>query len=688
MNYLYIDFECKYNSKTLSLKKMTLRNYLASTAILGGAFAENDDAPIWLTETDMRSDSVLSYLREIALSEEWTVIAHNAAFDLRVWRYLLDLPYPRHKLCSLELACAAFPCQPGGYSLNNLSRTLDLGGRKLEINLQDHTPQELETYCISDVSLCRTLAKRCLARLTPEEIKIAELCNNAREFYFHVDSARVLESVQTLSDAATSHAVAAIDLGDEDAFGWDGDVVRSVKPAAVKKALLENLGFDTASISFKKINPEKLRDNPKAATTLKAIERTNKTLSHKRRVGAFVGANVIDVELGYFRAHTGRFSSPQVGGSKGINIHNLPKRDKTLAKSIRTLFRLPPGYCFVRGDLANVEYRIEGWLTGSRHTDELFRRDRLADPYAAFWLAATGQRCSKTENVAARQLAKAAVLGLGYGMGLARWVEELLKGLADPTFGVTLHDLRSISDANRWTLPNDKYVRSVLVKSRAPEVVVAVAYHTREQFHKLHAEFFTCTRWLESTVLDAIRGLDPRAGIERAYQLATAPDRGRINLHWDSDSFGPSIRSLRVQCGVWPNPTVTWRDLCFRETSMGGYCLHCVHHAKGYRPLTKNLLIENVTQSAARNALCKGQLELENLGYKYQLSVHDEILLIVPRNERDVRDARDALLRVFGPQNTLGYDWAVLIDPNEINVSQSLYETPTDWSNLDLENLP
>jgi hypothetical protein len=113
-----------------------------------------------------------------------------------------------------------------------------------------------------------------------------------------------------------------------------------------------------------------------------------------------------------------------------------------------------------------------------------------------------------------------------------------------------------------------------------------------------------------------------------------------------------------------------------------------MHSSKGYRPLTKNVIIENVTQSAARNALCAGQLQLRDEGYHYQLSVHDEVLLVVPRRAEDVRRAREALLRVFGPGNSLGYEWAVVIDPSEINVSQSLYEEETDWNNLNLENLP
>jgi len=695
MNYLYVDFETTYNTTDLSLKKMTLRNYLNATSVKGLAAAENDDDPVYFTARDLENPEVLNYLRTIAESDEWTVAAHNAAFDLRVWRYKTNLPYPKHKLCSLELACAAYPGQPGGYSLFNLARTLDLGGTKIEIDLNEgrHTPEELAAYCIGDVTLCRNLTRKCLPRLCPEEIKIAEMCNDARELFFLVDTERVVQSVQDLSATATAHAASAVGLGDNDAFGWDGDVgmsaVRSVKPQAVKKALLENLGFDTKSISFKKINREKLRENPAATSALKAVERTSKTLSHKRSVGKFIGASVIDVELGYFRAHTGRFSSPQVGGSKGINIHNLPKRDKALAKAVRTLFRLPSEYCFVRADLANVEYRIEGWLTNCDHVARMFGRDVLTDPYAAFWFAATGQRCSKTENTAARQLAKAAVLGLGYGMGLARWIDELGRGLADPSFNVTMADLESICESNGWRVPADRYIRSIQRRTGAPDTIVAVAYHTREQFHRLHPEFSRTASWIEQAVVSAVRGLDGQVALDNfTEQSACPPDISHLGLVYDGSKYGPGVKTIRATCGLWPQPTVTWRDLCFKETSLGGYCLHCIHSVKGYRPLTKTVMIENVTQSAARNALCRGQLRLRQLGYIYQLSVHDEIMLVVPKNTAAVLRAKADLLTVFGPGNTLGYDWAVIIDPSEITVSQSLYETPTKWDNLDLEHLP
>jgi hypothetical protein len=695
MHYLYVDFETYYD-RDLTLKRSTLRNYLSRTHPLGASIAEDDGEIFWFA-AEPRSHafppSLLQHLRDRSLDPDWTVVAHNAAFDVRVWRYCLGLPQPQHVHCTLELACAAYPGQPGGYSLGNLSTTLNLGGAKIDINLLPgkYTDEELDAYCKQDTLLCRNLHHKCISRLHPDEVAIAELCNDIRSKHLLIDTGKVIDSVRQMSsDAAVSAAAAVGALGDDVGFGWENDgAIRSVKPQVMKRLLLDNLGFDTQSISRKKIDPEKLRANPAAAEALRLVEATNKTLSHKRRIGVFINAPEVDMELGYFRAMTGRFSSPQVGGAKGINGHNLPKRQKALAKIVRSLFRLPRDKCWVRADLANVEYRIEAWLFGAEAPNAIFANDVLADPYASFWFMATGQRCSKTVNVAARQLAKAAVLGLGFLMGLARWCEELMRGIADGMLGVTLADMESLCQANGWGPPTSRYVKAIQTKLRAPWQIIAVANNTRELFHKIHPEFRLRTMWIDQTVAGLLRTQDADRYLDEAYALPAAPDRTRLGLSWAPDCFGPGTKSVQLTCGVWPTPTVTWRDLRMLETKHGGYCLHCMHASKGMRPLTPNLMSENPTQSAARNALCKGQLELRRMGYQYQYSVHDEVLLMVDRNPTAIHAARDALLRVFGPGNTLGYGWAVVIDPSEITVTESLHEEPMrDWNNMDLEHLP
>jgi len=674
MNYAYIDFETTY-TRLVSLSKLTLRQYLAQAAVLGMSIAMNDDEPVFFTFEQLSDDGVREDLKALAESDDWTVVAHTAAFDVRVWRHKLNLPQPKHVHCSMELAYGAWPNQPGGYGIDNLCRTMNLGLTKLGdgTKVMGMSPEMLAAYCNQDVRICRAIHQRALRRLHPKEIQIAELCNAAREMYFEIDSEKLETAHTEFVRAAQESVETAVELLGEEgakAFGMDGTKVKSVKPHEMKRLLLSEFGFDTQSISFKKMNPTKLATAAEGVVPiLRAAERANRSLSHQRRVSSFAGSTEVDVELGYHRAHTGRFSSPQPGG-KGINLHNLPKRDKRLAKAIRSIFRLPDWACFVRGDFANVEYRVQGLLCGSAHVRSLFETTIGADPYAAFWLAATGRVVTKADP--ARQVAKAAVLGLGYGMGIQTWISTLLMALADPTFGVSLADLRKVCEDQGWGPPGDRATRGAMAKLNAPWEVASVAYHTRTLFHEIHPEFGRIARWLVTAceTLNRCQNIDEaKRSLDRLYSMPQAPSRERVDLLWDDTFEG---RTIRARCGKWVCPTVTWRDIDVRAFGdFGGVGLTSMTGNKGYRALTPNILIENLVQAAARNALCELQLNLREKGYEYQLSVHDETLLAVSADVSTVRKAKDDLLKA---STEIGWDWAVYLDPTEVNVSRSMYE--------------
>lgn len=709
MHTLTIDFETEYR-KGLSLKSMTLRKYLASTKITGLAFSI-DHEPATFLDGDQLAAADLSAFREIAESDEWCVVAHNAAFDIRVWRLMLGLPQPRTVFCSLELACAAFPCHAGGYSLGHLATTLPLGGLKHKVDLKTSAGEELAAYCRQDCELARNLFYLCVSRLPAEELRIAAGCNRVRELAFTIAPdavASAYEGFTCLANESAAEAAAILGEGGDDAFGMEASgfddegqpvfQAKSVRTAKLKDMLLDRLGFQVQSISAKKLNPEKLRANPQAAAVLAATSVANKAFSHQRRVKVFAGSDRIDVELGYYRATaTGRFSSPQAGG-RGLNLHNLSKRQPEVAKLIRSMFRLSPDLCMVRADLANVEYRIEGMLTGCEHTARVFTANPLADPYLAFGNEATGRVWTKKDPI--RQVFKAAVLGLGYLMSSHRFAAELLKSVADPTFKVSLDDLRRVCADMKWLWSSvPPYVKAAVTQLRCPQEFGIVAHSMRERFHELHPEFARTARWIEQAVARLCNALDPDEALEQLYDLHNAPPRELIDLRWEGDHYGPGTKSVSVRCGRWPHPTVVWRDLAMRECLVfgkPGVALTAMHQRFGFRPLTKNIYIENIIQSASRNALCAAKLELEET-YPWQLSVHDELMLIVPRDAGCVLQAKADMLRVLGPGNQLGYNWAVLVNPKEINVSQSLYEVELGdewWQQLSagktslLESLP
>jgi hypothetical protein len=223
-------------------------------------------------------------------------------------------------------------------------------------------------------------------------------------------------------------------------------------------------------------------------------------------------------------------------------------------------------------------------------------------------------------------------------------------------------------------------------------VVALAAYHIHRVFNEAHPEFGVLGRWLVGTIMqvaqcpaDKIGRVAAAEAIERAYGLPSAPDRSMVNLSIDDDPI-PRYASVRVACGPWV-PTICWREPRMRinpfDTEARGPRL-TIRKAAGaqgtFKAFTQNLAIENVTQAAARNALCMGLERLEAMGYKDVIHVHDEIMILTKRDRESVLAARKALLDVFGPGHSLPYGWSILVKPEEVSVTESMYE-----SELDLE---
>jgi len=168
--------------------------------------------------------------------------------------------------------------------------------------------------------------------------------------------------------------------------------------------------------------------------------------------------------------------------------------------------------------------------------------------------------------------------------------------------------------------------------------------------------------------------------LDQTYRYSRAPNRNLIGLSIDEDRHFAGI-SVRAQCGPWVK-TLCWRDPKVRALlDQNNQCrqqLSIIKATGEYRAFTKQLAIENVTQAAARNGLCWAVAELERLGFGDCIHIHDEILLIVDRNREAVLHARDAMISVVGPNSNHPLSWACLVKPNEINVTQSLWESDDD----------
>lgn len=695
MKFLYVDFETRMD-KELRLSKMTTRRYCEQTDVTMAAWALDDEEIQYHVGTP--SAELLETFRVLCARDDVTVVAFNASFDVRVLAITLGLPYPRHFTCALELARCAWPNQPGGYSLDNLAVQLGLAYQKIKIDLETAHGEELATYCKMDVAILRELHKRELFLVSPEEQRVCELSNRAKTIVFSVDQTRVLQAVENMSKLSGEHALAVARAFDDDpeilkAFGWYSDhppesveaaakmVPKSVKPHKIKDLLLDRLCIDFVtskkSISIKKMNMAELSAMPAQAQKLIiGSSDLNKAISYRRGLAKFSGLDHVDCELSYAAAHTLRFASRNEG-SKGLNLHNLPKHNKLIAEPFRRSFVLPEGYVWVRGDFANVEYRVEGLLTGCDYVREMFEANPFADPYGLFCEWATGIKLEygpegkmTPASKALRQLFKAAVLGLGYMMGLRTWMTQLLQVVARKD--ASIDDFIKLAGEKHWSSMS-RWAKSQVKRLGCHEVIGIVGEHVHELFHQRHPEFAKFGRWIENAVARLSWSHAPEAVLDELYNAPGAPDRKLLDLSVDRSLGGSSVRAATN----WP-ASVCWRDLAIRETLRGACLTSVLAGHKPPRAVTPNILIENVVQHLARNALVKGQLALEAMGHERQLSIHDEVFILAPATAEGIMAARRDMLRVFGPSGSVGFDWAILIDPKAVTVSRSLWDDE-DW---------
>lgn len=734
---VFVDLETFIDDDVL-LSKMTLRQYLARTHVTGLAVAIGQDEPETIEfpdgEVTEKGTATFNVLNDLALNPDYVFVAHNAAFDIRVLRYLCDIPQPTHVWCTMEGAMGAWPDLPGGYGLRECGKTLRLRKKKFQLDLRllaslrraieksekgikwssitdplkteialilksanmaapeivtdDFLDVILLLYNKRDVETMQELYYRQIPYLRDQEQRIALMTHRVRRNHFRVESSRLDELVSKLNLAAEAAETRAEGFVVDDSdirqiFNRERDgSLQSIRYRRLKNIIQTKMNAPgIEATSMKKINLSILAQHQDVSKLLEQTGRASKMIYHRRRAEVFRNVDEVDTELGYARAITFRFSSPSVGS--GLNLHNVPKRDKEVAKPVRKLFRLPAGLCVVRGDLANVEYRVEGALTGCNTVIKMFEKDINTDPYCEAWRSMTGQIITKEMPI--RQVGKSAVLGLGFQMSAAGYARVLLTALASGDVSIVM--LQALSAELCWMDPG-KNVDYIVKKIGCERIVALAAYHIHKSFQFAHPEFAILADWLVRAV-SSISAIEAHADmwdqasmcLDRMRMLPAAPDPTMLFVDVDPDqSF--ERPSVRVRCGPWVE-TLCWREPMSRRLTNGRgeeEMIVSIRKSNGMiKPFTRQLAVENVTQAAARNALCYGLLLLEKMGYHDIIHVHDEVMLIVPCTREAVLKAKEDILKVFGPNaQDKPMKWAMLIKAEEITVTQSLYEDDDD----------
>ncbi len=137
-------------------------------------------------------------------------------------------------------------------------------------------------------------------------------------------------------------------------------------------------------------------------------------------------------ELKYFGASTGRWS-----GGGGLNMQNY-NRKPAEGVDLRRCITAPADHRLAVVDYSQIESRVLLFLAGDMETLDMFRANPMADAYEIHARATMGyaeaeplKDCCERTGSGLRQLAKARVLGLGFGCGARRFVEvaKVMAGL-------------------------------------------------------------------------------------------------------------------------------------------------------------------------------------------------------------------------------------------------------------------
>jgi DNA polymerase len=458
MRDLFLDFETYYDS-AYSLRKMTMTEY-----ILGGKFAIHgvaaafDDEPIQWYAGEKMND----FLADI----DWAntnLICHNTVFDGAILSFIYQYT---PSIYSDTMSMANYFWE-GRAGLDVVAKRLGIGGKTdgLEATkgvkvgeLSPEVEREFIAYAINDVDKTRKIYQLLSEHLPHRERRLIDI--TIRMFTqpsLTVDSDALDEYANGLTSALSDQREDTLDALEKGLAGEDFYLHEKVFSSNKRFVeLLEVLGVEpptklrapTKTEKEKKgFDPDVMvevyalgksdegflalleHDNPLVRTTveqrLAEKSRINETRARRFATISRMTGGVLPVPLKYCGASTMRWT-----GQDSINLQNLPSRgkDKTLRKSLQA----PKGYRLVVADLSQIEPRVLAWFAGEYELLDSFASGK--DIYVTmhgkvfgsdYDEMLAGYKAGDPYWSMRRNIAKAVVLGLGYGMGAKNFITYL-----------------------------------------------------------------------------------------------------------------------------------------------------------------------------------------------------------------------------------------------------------------------
>jgi len=460
MEYLFIDFETYYD-KDYSLRKMTPVEYILDPRFecIGAAIIEDKGEPFWV-----EGDKLSAYLKGKDLSKT-KVVSHNALFDMPIlkWRFGFD---PYFIIDTLSLARAKWAYKLPSLSLAKVADHLGIGtkgdallkvqGMNALAMKQAGLYDALVSYALNDVELCRKIWEA----LQPFPMEELVLCDTIQRCTLNpqfVLDPNILYEHLHITKQGKETLLARAGLGDRDALMSNDKFASALLMLGVIPPTKVSPLTGKTTYAFAKTDQAFLaleeHEDPEVQALIAARLGVKSTLE-ETRTQKFIsisqlawpsGKQWMPVPLRYSGAHTHRLS-----GDWGLNLQNLPR-----GGALRKALKAPPGHQIVTCDSAQIEARMVAWFCEQDNLVEQFAKGE--DVYSSFASAVFAKPINKKDNPDERFIGKTAVLGLGYGMGWAKFqktVQVQSKNQLSKEIVLSETDARKIVNTYRDLYPN------------------------------------------------------------------------------------------------------------------------------------------------------------------------------------------------------------------------------------------
>jgi DNA polymerase len=416
MNTFAIDFETYYD-RDYSLKKMDAYSYVHHPkfdcylmSVYGNAFK-------WVGHP--------KDFNQWHLFENAILVAHNAAFDSLVFKRLQEksiIPQIENQIwrCTASLAVyLSAPRSLKGACKQLLNIDVDKTQRSKasgQSGADLFGNEALFAYALEDARLCFLLWEKFNHLWPVDEQELATLTFEWAQQGISVDLQTLEKSIQTL-ETQRFNAVQNLPWVDDP----DSDTPLSHSKLAVT---CREAGIP-CPVSLATDDPdceeweEKYGPEYPWVDSMRTFRRTNMLLSRFYAVRSRVRKSdgCFPYALKYFGAVPGRWS-----GDAGFNVQNMPQGE-LFGADLRKCFVPKFGNVFIIADLCQIEPRILAWLIEDEAFLSLVRSGvDIYEAHARSTMGYANEKPLKEVDPDRRALAKARVLGLGYGCGPQKFV--------------------------------------------------------------------------------------------------------------------------------------------------------------------------------------------------------------------------------------------------------------------------